>query len=157
VGVIDRYTHVILNYLEGINKTSTESLEDLFDQYSFDLFHSNAGIRRDLYPRDTARVRLTEFFGGVTPVEMAGSNKENLAQAEELTPSKSISKQARSARRTHLVGSKSGTKAVRDASSSALSTPSAALALAFIAAHLLARVSTKSPTRMRSKQGRKLE
>jgi glycosylphosphatidylinositol transamidase (GPIT) subunit GPI8 len=157
VGVIDRYTHVILNYLEGINKTSTESLEDLFDQYSFDLFHSNAGIRRDLYPRDTAQVRLTEFFGGVTPVEMSGSHKEKLAQAEHLTPSTAISKQARSIRRTQLADSKSETKAVRDATSSALCGPSVVLALALIAAHLLAWVSTKSPTRMHSKQGQKLE
>lgn len=61
----------MLNYLEGINKTSTETLEDLFDQYSFGLFHSNAGIRRDLYGRDAAQVRLTEFFGGVTTVEVS--------------------------------------------------------------------------------------
>lgn len=70
VAVIDRYTHVILNFLEGINKTSTLTLQDLFDRYSFDDFHSNAGIRTDLFSRDTRHVRLTEFFGGIQQVDI---------------------------------------------------------------------------------------
>jgi glycosylphosphatidylinositol transamidase (GPIT) subunit GPI8 len=71
--VIDRYTHVILNYLEGINKTSTETLQDLFNQYNYDDFHSNAGIRDDLFARDVSQVRLTDFFGGVQQVDMQSS------------------------------------------------------------------------------------
>lgn len=79
VAVIDRYTHVILNYLEGINKTSPATLQDLFDEYSFEHFHSNAGIRRDLYPRDTSQVKLTEFFGGVSEVEVRDEGVEGRA------------------------------------------------------------------------------
>ncbi|CAD6574650.1 MAG: glycosylphosphatidylinositol anchor biosynthesis [Cyphobasidiales sp. Tagirdzhanova-0007] len=70
VAVIDRYTHVVLNYLEGINKTSPLTLQDLFDRYSYDEFHSNAGIRTDLFDRDPKDVRLTDFFGGVQEVEL---------------------------------------------------------------------------------------
>lgn len=76
MGVIDRYTHVILNYLETINKTSDLTLQDLFDQYSFEAFHSNAGIRRDLFRRSPAEVRLTEFFGGVAEVETVEEDDE---------------------------------------------------------------------------------
>ena len=68
--MIDRYTHVVLNYLEGINKTSPLTLQDLFDRYSYDEFHSNAGIRTDLFDRDPKDVRLTDFFGGVQEVEL---------------------------------------------------------------------------------------
>ncbi|KAK9898650.1 hypothetical protein P389DRAFT_185161 [Cystobasidium minutum MCA 4210] len=69
VAVIDRYTHVILNFLEGINKTSPTTLQDLFNRYSFEDFRSNAGVRTDLYPRRPDEVKLTEFFGGVAEVD----------------------------------------------------------------------------------------
>jgi glycosylphosphatidylinositol transamidase (GPIT) subunit GPI8 len=82
VAVIDRYTHVILSYLEGINKTSTSTLQDLFHQYSFDKFHSNAGLRNDLFPRDLAQVKLTEFFGGVQDVVMDREMGEPQPQPE---------------------------------------------------------------------------
>ena len=83
VAVIDRYTHVILNYLEGINKTSPATLQDLFDEYSFEHFHSNAGIRRDLYPRDASQVKLTEFFGGVSEVEVRDEGLDGRAAARD--------------------------------------------------------------------------
>ncbi len=72
VAVIDRFTHTVLNYLEGINKTSTATMQDLFDTYDFVEFKSNAGIRTDLFGRtqDMREVRLTEFFGGVSEVEL---------------------------------------------------------------------------------------
>ncbi|SCV73278.1 BQ2448_7204 [Microbotryum intermedium] len=94
VAVTDRYTHHVLNYLEGINKTSNATLQDLvrtfhtphtsshsrtdsvlrlpqFDTFSFDKFESNAGIRTDLYPRPVDQVLLTDFFGGVAQVEVS--------------------------------------------------------------------------------------
>lgn len=69
MAVIDRYTHVILNFLEGINKTSPTTLQDLFNRYSFEDFRSNAGVRTELYPRRPDNVKLTEFFGGVAEVD----------------------------------------------------------------------------------------
>lgn len=59
----------MLNFLEGINKTSQATLQDLFNRYSFEDFHSNAGVRTDLYPRRPETVKLTEFFGGVADVD----------------------------------------------------------------------------------------
>lgn len=70
--MIDRYTHVVLNFLEGINQTSHTTLQDLFSRYSFEDFRSNAGVRTDLYPRRPDSVRLTEFFGGVAEVDTEG-------------------------------------------------------------------------------------
>lgn len=75
VAVIDRYTHVILNFLEGINKTSTTTIQDMFNRYSFEDFRSNAGVRTDLYPRRPDSVRLTEFFGGVAETSAESISK----------------------------------------------------------------------------------
>lgn len=98
VAVIDRYTHVVLNFLENINKTSSTTIQDLFNRYSFEDFRSNAGVRTDLYSRSPDAVKLTEFFGGVAEVdtteppvatvqprqhtELAHSAKVRLNQAE---------------------------------------------------------------------------
>lgn len=78
MAVIDRYTHVILNFLEGINKTSPTTLQDLFNRYSFEDFRSNAGVRTDLYPRRPDSVRLTEFFGGVAEVDTEKIQRNDL-------------------------------------------------------------------------------
>merc|ERR1712093_394099 len=85
VGVIDRYTHVILNYLETINKTSDNTLQDLFDQYSYEAFHSNAGIRKDLFKRSPAEVRLTDFFGGVAEVQLEAEDATSVYPASPET------------------------------------------------------------------------
>ncbi|KDE03852.1 hypothetical protein MVLG_05674 [Microbotryum lychnidis-dioicae p1A1 Lamole] len=82
VAVTDRYTHHVLNYLEGINKTSNATLQDLFDTFSFEKFDSNAGIRTDLYPRPVSQVLLTDFFGGVAQVEI--STEEEFDSSIEL-------------------------------------------------------------------------
>ncbi|SDA02779.1 BZ3501_MvSof-1269-A2-R1_Chr11g02728 [Microbotryum saponariae] len=82
VAVTDRYTHHVLNYLEGINKTSNATLQDLFDTFSFEKFESNAGIRTDLYPRPVDQVLLTDFFGGVAQVEI--STEEEFDSSIEL-------------------------------------------------------------------------
>lgn len=41
--------------------------------------HSNAGVRSDLFPRPLSEVRLTEFFGGVSAVEVEGEAEEERA------------------------------------------------------------------------------
>ena len=73
VAVIDRYTHFVLNHLEAINKTSTSTMQDLFNMYDYDRIHSLPGVRTDLYQRNPAEVRLTEFFGGVAEASVEDS------------------------------------------------------------------------------------
>ncbi|CUM63995.1 uncharacterized protein PRCAT00001583001 [Priceomyces carsonii] len=65
VAVIDRFTYYTLDYLEKLNKSSGETLDKLFDVYTYENVHSNPGIRTDLYQRDIALVRLTDFFGNI--------------------------------------------------------------------------------------------
>ncbi|KAH7100578.1 peptidase C13 family-domain-containing protein [Auriculariales sp. MPI-PUGE-AT-0066] len=68
--VIDAYTHFVLNFLEGLNKTSDATMQDLFSRYNFKDIKSNAEIRSDLFPRALDKTRLTDFFGGVAQAEV---------------------------------------------------------------------------------------
>lgn len=70
VALSDRYTLEILNYMERINKTSTTTMQDLFDSYDPSAIHSTPGVRTDLYHRQLDSVRITDFFGGVAQVEL---------------------------------------------------------------------------------------
>jgi len=70
VAVIDSYTHYVLQFMEGINKTSQTSMQDLFDSYDFDKIHSHPGVRTDLFHRDTRSALVTDFFGGVAQAEV---------------------------------------------------------------------------------------
>lgn len=77
VAVIDRYTYYNLEFLEREVRDahSKKTIGDLFDSYSFEKIHSNAGVRYDLFPggADAARARLvTDFFGNVQSVEVDG-------------------------------------------------------------------------------------
>lgn len=69
VAVTDRYTHHLLTFLETINKTSTVTMQNLFDTFSFEVIHSTAGVRSDLFQRPLNETLLTDFFGGVSEVE----------------------------------------------------------------------------------------
>ncbi|KAJ7222680.1 peptidase C13 family-domain-containing protein [Mycena rebaudengoi] len=70
VAVIDRYTHYMLEFLEGINKTSHETVADMFATYDPVKIASNPGVRTDLFPRTLNSTLLTDFFGGVAHAEM---------------------------------------------------------------------------------------
>lgn len=70
VALSDRYTLEILNYMERINKTSTATMQDLFDHYDPVAIHSTPGVRTDLFHRPLESVRITDFFGGATQVEL---------------------------------------------------------------------------------------
>ncbi|CCA67310.1 probable GPI8-GPI-anchor transamidase [Serendipita indica DSM 11827] len=78
VAVIDRYTHLVLSFLEGINKTSQATMQELrqFDAYDFNHMRSHAGIRTDLFARNPSEVLLTDFFGGVTQTEVVDLTTE---------------------------------------------------------------------------------
>ncbi|KAJ7471329.1 peptidase C13 family-domain-containing protein [Mycena galericulata] len=70
VAVIDRYTHYVLEYMERINKTSHNTMQDLFDMYDPAKILSDPGVRTDLFRRPLNEVRITDFFGGVAQVEV---------------------------------------------------------------------------------------
>ncbi|KAJ7083250.1 peptidase C13 family-domain-containing protein [Mycena epipterygia] len=102
VAVIDRYTHYVLEYMERINKTSHDTVNDLFASYDRDKILSDPGVRADLFSRPLDSVRLTDFFGGVAQVEVGPAREstqqqewwdEDLAVAEESRPAKEASKQ----------------------------------------------------------------
>ncbi|KAI0052193.1 hypothetical protein FA95DRAFT_1580264 [Auriscalpium vulgare] len=74
VAVIDSYTHFVLEYLEGINKTSSSSMKDFFDKYDPEPIRSHPGVRSDLFNRPLERTLITDFFGGVAHAEVDESS-----------------------------------------------------------------------------------
>ncbi|TFK37982.1 peptidase C13 family-domain-containing protein [Crucibulum laeve] len=73
VAVIDAFTHYVLEFMEGINKTSTKTMQDLFDSYDVSKIGSHPGVRSDLFNRPLDRARITDFFGNVAHVEVTPS------------------------------------------------------------------------------------
>ncbi|KAJ7619392.1 peptidase C13 family-domain-containing protein [Roridomyces roridus] len=73
VHIIDRYTHYVLEYMERINKTSHQTMRDLFDSYDPVKISSDPGVRADLFRRPLDEVLITDFFGGVAQVEVQES------------------------------------------------------------------------------------
>ncbi|KUI63752.1 GPI-anchor transamidase [Cytospora mali] len=87
VAVIDRYTYYTLEFLEREvqDLSSKKTLGDLFDSFTYEKIHSNAGVRYDLFPggEDASRARLvTDFFGNVQNVEVDGT--KNITLEEDL-------------------------------------------------------------------------
>lgn len=85
VAVIDRYTYYNLEFLETHVRdlSSKNTLGDLFDSYTYEKIHSNAGVRYDLFPggEESARSRLvTDFFGNVQNVEVDGTKNSTLEE-----------------------------------------------------------------------------
>jgi len=85
VAVIDRWTYFNLEFLETrLNTTSSDvRLGELFDFYTFDRVHSDAGVRYDLFAggEEVARKRrVLDFFGNVqgVDVDMGGSEAGGL-------------------------------------------------------------------------------
>lgn len=77
VAVIDRWTYYNLEFLETrLNSTSADvRLGELFDYYTFDRVHSDAGVRYDLFPggeEEGRNRRVLDFFGSVQGVETSG-------------------------------------------------------------------------------------
>ncbi|KAK1783085.1 peptidase C13 family-domain-containing protein [Copromyces sp. CBS 386.78] len=94
VAVIDRYTYYNLEFLENeVRDTSSKrTVGDLFDSYTYEKIHSNAGVRYDLFPggAEAARSRLvTDFFGNVQNVEVDG-HKNTTLEEDMLALSKTI-------------------------------------------------------------------
>ncbi|KAL4244759.1 peptidase C13 family protein [Abortiporus biennis] len=70
VAVIDSFTHHLLQFMEGINKTSQATFDDLFKSYDPATIHSHPGIRTDLFRRPLKSTYITDFFGGVAQAEV---------------------------------------------------------------------------------------
>ncbi|KAF6825445.1 peptidase C13 family protein [Colletotrichum musicola] len=87
VAVIDRYTYYNLEFLESQvqDLSSKKTVGELFDSYTYEKIHSNAGVRYDLFRggAEAARSRrITDFFGNVQNVEVDGA--ESMVLDEEL-------------------------------------------------------------------------
>lgn len=70
VAVIDSFTHFVLEYIEPLNKTSRNTLQNLFDTYDYDKIHSTAGVSSHLSTTPPSEILITDFFGGVAGVEV---------------------------------------------------------------------------------------
>ncbi|BGP31935.1 hypothetical protein JCM10296v2_003714 [Rhodotorula toruloides] len=93
VAVTDRYTHHVLTFLETINKTSQVTLQNLVDTFSFEIIHSTPGVRKDLFHRPLDETLLTDFFGGVSEVELLDEEAAG-AGATAVTDTGGVLKQA---------------------------------------------------------------
>jgi phosphatidylinositol glycan class K len=112
VAVIDRWTYTNLEFLESrLNSTSSDvRLGELFDYYTFERVHSEAGVRHDLFPggREAARDRrVLDFFGNVQGVEVDNAadksgaswqdDLKKLEQLIELAKAEEVAKQVEQA------------------------------------------------------------
>ncbi|KAF5323032.1 hypothetical protein D9611_009277 [Ephemerocybe angulata] len=70
VAVIDAYTHYVLELMEGINKTSQSTMQDLFSSIDPNKINSHPGVRSDLFRRPLDKTLITDFFGGVSQIEV---------------------------------------------------------------------------------------
>jgi GPI-anchor transamidase subunit K len=96
VAVIDRYTYYNLEFLESEvqDLSSKKTVGDLFDSYTYEKIHSDAGVRYDLFQggAEVARNRLlTDFFGNIQNVEIDGS-KNTTIDEEIMALSKTIAR-----------------------------------------------------------------
>lgn len=72
VAVIDRYTYYHLEFLEQ-NVKDANSNATLAEQFAFvdaEKCMSTPGIRTDLFKRDLTKVKVTDFFGGLSSVDL---------------------------------------------------------------------------------------
>ncbi|KAK6201437.1 peptidase C13 family-domain-containing protein [Scheffersomyces amazonensis] len=78
VAVIDRFTYYTLEFLEKIDKDSKQTMDKLFNEYTYENVHSNPGIRYDLFNRNASEVLLTDFFGNVQNVVVEDEGEEDI-------------------------------------------------------------------------------
>ncbi|GJE99574.1 GPI-anchor transamidase [Phanerochaete sordida] len=131
VAVIDSYTHHVLEFMEGIGKTSHKSVQDLFDTYSFEKIHSHPGVRADLFRRPLRQTLVTDFFGGVAQAEVLSSalvsgqgipNTTERSHAQEAVPEKLAMVNAVEAYRTNATSGQTSTQQIEIVRTRALDT-----------------------------------
>ncbi|CAG0887197.1 unnamed protein product [Cyprideis torosa] len=70
VYIIDRYTYHLLEFLEKVTPTTNHTLREFLKVCPKSQCISTVGYRTDLFPRDPATVKVTEFFGSVRHIEL---------------------------------------------------------------------------------------
>lgn len=70
VYIIDRFTYYALDFLEKVSPNSKSSMAEFFKCCPKRLCISTVGVREDLYPKNSKKVKVTEFFGGIRNVEL---------------------------------------------------------------------------------------
>lgn len=81
VAMIDRFTNAVLQWMEGKDKTTEATMKDLFDSYDRAEIESDPGVRTDLFGRRLEDVRVTDFFGGVSQVDLTRKSEGRLGEA----------------------------------------------------------------------------
>ncbi|KAI1108474.1 peptidase C13 family-domain-containing protein [Nemania sp. NC0429] len=119
VAVIDRYTYYNLEFLESEVRdlSSKKTVGDLFDSYTYEKIHSDAGVRYDLFPggADAARGRLlTDFFGNIQNIEVDGA-KNATVDDEMLALSRTIARLRAMADQQDLEAKSNNSSAASDA------------------------------------------
>ncbi|CBQ69539.1 probable GPI8-GPI-anchor transamidase [Sporisorium reilianum SRZ2] len=76
VAMIDRFTNFVLEWMEGMQKGSNRTLAELFAAYDRDAIESDPGVRSDLFSRDLGQTKVTDFFGGVSQVDLTPKASE---------------------------------------------------------------------------------
>ncbi|KAJ9475687.1 GPI-anchor transamidase [Pseudozyma hubeiensis] len=76
VAMIDRFTNFVLQWMEGMDKTSNATMKQLFDAYDSSVIESDPGVRTDLFGRDVGDVKVTDFFGGVSQVDLTPTRRD---------------------------------------------------------------------------------
>ncbi|TKY88326.1 hypothetical protein EX895_002678 [Sporisorium graminicola] len=76
VAMIDRFTNFVLEWMEGMHKGSNATLNDLFQAYDRVVIESDPGVRKDLFRRELSQTKVTDFFGGVSQVDLTPRAKQ---------------------------------------------------------------------------------
>ncbi|EIW67126.1 hypothetical protein TREMEDRAFT_15877, partial [Tremella mesenterica DSM 1558] len=74
VSVIDSFTHEVLLYLETLGKTSNSTMEDFFNIYDPIKMKSHPGISTSLSSVQPDQIRITDFLGAVSRIEIMSSS-----------------------------------------------------------------------------------
>ena len=70
VPLIDRYTRVVLEYMEKVTRTSAQTLQELFSSVGEARPYSPQCGRSDVFHRPLDEVRITDFLGSVAQVQL---------------------------------------------------------------------------------------
>lgn len=77
VAMIDRFTNFVLEWMEDKNKSTEATMGDLFGSYDVREIESSPGVRTDLYGREVGEVKVTDFFGGVSWVDLTKTTSKS--------------------------------------------------------------------------------
>jgi len=68
VYIIDRYTYYALEFLEKVKPNSDKTMGQFLEVCPQWACISTVGVRKDLFTRDPALVKITDFFGSVRKI-----------------------------------------------------------------------------------------